>query len=349
MKSIEEEKNKHKDKFGRTKEEAERDARDKAARDEVEKRYKEQKAEKDKERKERDKAEKAAEKAAEVKAKAASKKSSSKPGDTDKKPAAPSQAAAVASPRSEPEKKAAVTGADAAGKADKADKKQADKADKDKKRKAVEDKKKSETKTAEDAKKPSKDESKKKAEDTKKAPAKKKEHKDSSEELVLGPFSLTPASGEVPAGGSVFIDVTMDAKSTAVFLELIEISISDRDTKRQPRLLYELSGEGCTPGIDCEGFEAIFEEQELHPRLDRGASSMHKNFFALEERVFTFAPVIAASSLPETTATTAASASGDGLTARRPGLTERFRISNPFKIPCDVQLQIVPLGEETPR
>lgn len=122
---------------------------------------------------------------------------------------------------------------------------------------------------------------------TRKIGGKKGDKDTDAQSLSLGPFTLSPAVGSVLPGGSCVIDVVFDSHTLGSFLELVDIDISERDTHTEPRILYELTAEGCTPGlcvwcvsmfvshngcagIDTDNFEAIFEEQVLLCELQLG-------------------------------------------------------------------------------
>jgi len=122
-------------------------------------------------------------------------------------------------------------------------------------------------------------------------------------DLELGVFNLSPVCGLVPAGQSIDIDVSMLAEIAGVHLEALELEISNQDPATLPPPAFdgspvltrvELSGESCAPGIDVSDVDAIFEEQEVRDSLERRPRD--RNFFAKEEKVFVFAPVIASAS-----------------------------------------------------
>jgi hydrocephalus-inducing protein len=146
----------------------------------------------------------------------------------------------------------------------------------------------------------------------------------SAQQLTVGAFSLTPATGTVPKGGKVMIDISLNANAVEVFQENIELDISNRDPVRDAHIYYELQGEGCAPCIETEDLESIFEEQSVERHVENRLNG--KNVFSAEDRIFFFAPVIAAAS---GTADTAPS-------------VERFKIINPGKVPCNVTFDIKP-------
>lgn len=146
------------------------------------------------------------------------------------------------------------------------------------------------------------------------------------ESAALGPFTVTPTEGSIPPGTTLDVTVTMEATQIESYLEVLEVDISQRELEHPGghmadanRLTLDLTGESCSPGVDTTGYESIFEEQMTTSKI--GGRVVDKNFFAIEEKTFVFAPVIA-NQKPES--------------AR----CERFRISNPFKVPCNVQLRV---------
>jgi len=143
--------------------------------------------------------------------------------------------------------------------------------------------------------------------------------------VEMGPFVVTPTSGSIAPGGTIEVEVTMEPNEITPYLEVLEVDISRRDMtfpgglgNESNALLLDISGEGCSPGIDTTGFDSIFEEQEIQPTLY--SKIPDANYFALEEKTFVFSPVIVSKSGQE-------------------GRKERFRILNPFKVPCNVTLR----------
>jgi len=127
---------------------------------------------------------------------------------------------------------------------------------------------------------------------------------------------MTPASGIIAPGSSAAITVNFDAKGAQVFSEKIAVRIAqapaDFATVGEP---YELVGESCIPGISTSDWDTIFEEQEVVRRAD--ASVVTSAMFFAEERSFNFGPVVVGTQSEQ-----------------------RFRITNPFKIPCTVDFSI---------
>jgi hydrocephalus-inducing protein len=144
-------------------------------------------------------------------------------------------------------------------------------------------------------------------------------------EVQLGAFAIAPSVGAIPVGGSATIQVSIVPEGSHLFSEILGIHIEDRNPQDNPEgIAFDLEAESCVPGIvaDLEhpDSDTVFEEQQIISRLD-GFKKM-SSAFAREEKVFSF---------------------GVALSGRR--LTERFRLTNPVKVPCTVQCQILPRGD----
>ena len=86
-----------------------------------------------------------------------------------------------------------------------------------------------------------------------------------------------------------------------------------------------MSAESCIPGINTEDLESIFEEQTVIPSLDPSVNTqtvITSSLYAIQERVFWFGTLIA-SKVPE-------------------GAVEKFKISNPNKVPATVKFSVKP-------
>jgi P pilus assembly chaperone PapD len=136
--------------------------------------------------------------------------------------------------------------------------------------------------------------------------------------LVLDKFTVSPASGLVKAGGVATLTVQFTAGSAAeVYAATLAIDVRDRSPDEDPQgLLYDLLAESCIPGIDTQDLTNIFEEQAVQERGDFGATGLPRNVFAEEERMFCF---------------------GSHMVGQE--LCERFKIMNPFKVSCNVELR----------
>jgi len=94
---------------------------------------------------------------------------------------------------------------------------------------------------------------------------------------------------------------------------------------------YLLTGQSCTPGIDTENVQTIFEEQFVARNLEDAIATAGRvdiRAFCEEDRVFSFGPVIVQG--PNADAHSADAA--------------KFRITNPKAIPCDVKFDIKSRG-----
>jgi hydrocephalus-inducing protein len=144
-------------------------------------------------------------------------------------------------------------------------------------------------------------------------------------ELVLGAFTVTPSVGTIPIGGSTSVTVSIQPEGNVNFHEVLGIHIDDRDpSTNKDGIPFDLEAESCVPGIiadlDQPESDSVFEEQQIVARLD--GFKKQGSAFSRDERVFSF---------------------GTSLSGRR--LTERFRITNPVKVPCTVHVQILPRGD----
>eukprot|EP01060_Flectonema_neradi_P033529 TRINITY_DN5651_c0_g1_i4.p1 TRINITY_DN5651_c0_g1~~TRINITY_DN5651_c0_g1_i4.p1 ORF type:complete len:4653 (+),score=840.28 TRINITY_DN5651_c0_g1_i4:145-14103(+) len=145
-------------------------------------------------------------------------------------------------------------------------------------------------------------------------------------ELELGgAFVVFPCEGVVAPGDSREITVQLDPKAAASqqFTEKLGISIEDCNPAENPEPLL-LEGESCAPGInadlDSPESETIFEEQQIVSRLDSGA--IRGTVYSRDDKVFSFGPIIT-----------------------RQSVSESLRISNPFTVPCTVNIAIKQRGD----
>ena len=127
------------------------------------------------------------------------------------------------------------------------------------------------------------------------------------------------------------------APTRAAFRSMVAIDVADREPSHDPSgLQYELIGESCIPGIDTSDWQSTFEEQAVVRRVDLSSSGLPKNIFSEEDKLFCF---------------------GSHMVAQ--DVTERFKLTNPFKVECTVNLSVKPralkggggggkAGEETP-
>ena len=123
---------------------------------------------------------------------------------------------------------------------------------------------------------------------------------------------------------SVLIEVFFEGCHQRIFEQKLGIDISGRDPDDQPDgVIYEIIAESCVPGINCENFEQIFEEQIVVQSLSTGATiapMINSTVFAIEEKTFFFGTLVP-SKFPD-------------------GVIEKFKISNPNKITCNVKLDV---------
>ena len=153
----------------------------------------------------------------------------------------------------------------------------------------------------------------------------KKDAQPDVQEVQLGAFTLSPSIGVVPIGGTTTVTVSIIPEGSHHFHEVLGIHIEDRDPSiHSDGIPFELEAESCVPGIvadlDSPEADSIFEEQQIVSRLD-GFKKM-QSVFARDDRVFSF---------------------GIALSGRR--LVERFRLSNPVKVPCTVSVTLLPRGD----
>ncbi|KAK9824158.1 hypothetical protein WJX72_008157 [[Myrmecia] bisecta] len=148
--------------------------------------------------------------------------------------------------------------------------------------------------------------------------------------LVLGPFSVSPATAVIQPGGKQAVTVVFKAEGAKTHVEQLGLDVTDRDPADNPGgISYEVAGESCIPGIDTEDIESIFEEHTILTRLD--PFNPVNNAFARSERVFTYGAVVAAITAPE---------------AGHPpaGVAANFKITNCVKVPTTINFGIKPAG-----
>ena len=122
------------------------------------------------------------------------------------------------------------------------------------------------------------------------------------------------------AGGTSTITVKFSATSEAKpEKETLIVDVADRDASQEPEgVAYELIAESCIPGIETSDFVNIFEEQTVNRTVILAAAGLPSNVFAVDEKLFTFGSHMVG---------------GD--------VSERFKLTNPFKVPCTVGLGVV--------
>ncbi|KAJ3159463.1 hypothetical protein HDU86_001781 [Geranomyces michiganensis] len=136
--------------------------------------------------------------------------------------------------------------------------------------------------------------------------------------LSFGAFTVSPTSGFVAAGQKQPIMVEFHSDTPGSFDEIAAVDITDRSLFEYPDALeYRLLGESCIPGINTSDYTSIFEEHAVSKRLE--LFSARTNYYAEDDRVFTFGPFLA------------------GQQAQA-----RFKLTNPFKVPCEVTVTTKP-------
>ncbi|RKO94829.1 hypothetical protein BDK51DRAFT_29881 [Blyttiomyces helicus] len=136
--------------------------------------------------------------------------------------------------------------------------------------------------------------------------------------LNFGTFTVFPTSGIITAGNKQLITVEFHSDTPGSFEEIAALDISDRSPSDYSDVLeYRLIGESCVSGINTTDFASIFEEQTVCKRLE--LFNTQGNVYAEEDRVFYFGAYLA-----------------------NQAVQVRFKISNPFKIPCDVTMSTKP-------
>nr|KAJ3422703.1 hypothetical protein HK105_006819 [Polyrhizophydium stewartii] len=136
--------------------------------------------------------------------------------------------------------------------------------------------------------------------------------------VSFGAFSLSPTSGTVAPGAKLVITVEFHAETPGSYEEIIGLDVSDRSPADGADVLeYRLVGESCVPGINTTDFVSIFEELSVCKRLELFNSQ--SNVYAEEDRVFYFGAYLAGQQVPV-----------------------QFKISNPFKVACDIAFSTKP-------
>ncbi|EGR28756.1 hypothetical protein IMG5_169530, partial [Ichthyophthirius multifiliis] len=143
-------------------------------------------------------------------------------------------------------------------------------------------------------------------------------------QLKIGQWTINNSKGTIPSDSSAIIEVQFTGNSQRLYVQKIAIDITCRDPEDQPKgILYELIGESCIPGINCENFETIFEEQIIVASQNQNqniTSMINSNVFFYEEKTFFFGTLVP-SQHPD-------------------GICEKFKIINPNKIPCNVKFDV---------
>ena len=161
------------------------------------------------------------------------------------------------------------------------------------------------------------------------APAKdKKGQVELPNQIKIDQWAILPCKGSIPPDSSVNIDVTFVGNGMKLYEKKLGIDILGRETGDSPDgLYYDVIAESCIPGINTENYDSIFEEQIVVPSLISGqniAPLLNSNVYSIEEKTFYFGTLVP--SKPP---------------AGNPdkGMIEKFKISNPNKIPCNVKFE----------
>lgn len=141
--------------------------------------------------------------------------------------------------------------------------------------------------------------------------------------LKAGQWSISPCKGSIPPESSCTVDVTFAGNSQKIYEQKLGIDILGRDPGGEGNeFVYDVIAESCIPGINTENYDSIFEEQIVVPSLTSGqniASFLNSNVFTIEEKIFYFGTLVPSKN-PE-------------------GVVEKFKITNPNKIPCNVKFE----------
>ena len=198
------------------------------------------------------------------------------------------------------------------------------------------------------------------------------------EPLSAGPYTITPSQGKVPAGGSITMEVIFAANGNRLDKEMIYIGVNDLDRRSfgmqaqrvdglddaGGSISFELTGESCIPGmVSPKDLGSLFEEQEVVHTLippTRPAEHMtktekdanerallalrQKRVFSRSEKMFSFGCYVITSGEERTEdadpSKRPSSSSASRTEAAIPGTRERFRITNPCKVPCTVRFGV---------
>ena len=152
-----------------------------------------------------------------------------------------------------------------------------------------------------------------------------------------GRFNLSTWCGAVEPGQTITVDVTFDpsgepANHRAPLAVLVSGADPTGDSAVATALSFELVGETAHPAINTKDLRSVFEEQSVVPSLaeaiasraisdPHGAVASIKPCYAESEKLFTFGCVLTSSVVLK-------------------GVVERFKISNPNKIPCTVKFAL---------
>ena len=140
--------------------------------------------------------------------------------------------------------------------------------------------------------------------------------------LKIDRFTIVNPKGIVGAGQSIKIDIIFNAEGNKFYNKNIAINIHGRHPHdNELGIPYDLSAESCIPGIETKDYDMIFEEhtvlETINPEINK-QKVITTNIYSIQEKVFWFGTIIA-SKKPD-------------------GVTERFKLINPNKIVCNVNV-----------
>ncbi|KAJ3270503.1 hypothetical protein HDV01_007759 [Terramyces sp. JEL0728] len=149
----------------------------------------------------------------------------------------------------------------------------------------------------------------------------KKELVKQTDTINFGAFTVFPTSGVVAAGTKQSITVDFHSEIPGGYEETIGIDVSDRSPlDYNDGMEYQLIGESCVPGINTTDFASIFEEQSVCKRLE--LFKAQNCVYGEEDRAFYYGAYLAGQQIQV-----------------------HFKISNPFKVSCDVAIATKPRGK----
>jgi len=134
-------------------------------------------------------------------------------------------------------------------------------------------------------------------------------------------FKINPDCAKaVPVGGHVDCEIIFTTEEAKHFLAKIGIWVSDSDPADSMEKFYtgkpyDIVGESCIPCINTTKLTSIFEEQSVVSQIHFG--DVQSNLYSEEQRMFSFGPVLVGRSN-----------------------VQRFRITNPNRVPCDVSFDV---------
>ncbi|CAD8206755.1 unnamed protein product [Paramecium octaurelia] len=139
-------------------------------------------------------------------------------------------------------------------------------------------------------------------------------------QLKIGQWTIMPSIGTIAPDSSCTVEITFAGQGQKNYEQKLAIDIINRNPEDQPNgIEYEVLSESCIPGISTTSYESIFEEQVvLQSQVNNLSNLINSNVFFIEEKVFSFGTLVP-SKVPD-------------------GVVERFKLTNPNKIPCSVKL-----------